>query len=101
MAIESGMEHDVYLQQLFPGGTLSIAIRDFIFQTCSIINFISPTLKTINENVYVPNVLGITKSWIYYQFYHKEWAENLSARTINKYFNNKKNIQITRLEKNR
>ena len=58
-------------------------------------------LKTINKNVYVPSVLGITKSWIYYQFYHKEWAEKLAARTVNKYFNNEKNIQMTRLEKNR
>ena len=46
-------------------------------------------LKTINENAYVPSVLGITKSWIYYQFYHKEWAEKLAARTVvNKYFTN-------------
>ena len=44
-------------------------------------------LKTINKNVYVPTVLGITKSWIYYQ---KEWAEKLAARTVNKYFNNQK-----------
>ena len=55
-------------------------------------------LKTINKNVYVPSVLSITKSWIYY---HKEWAEKLAARTVNKYFNNEKNIQMTRLEKNR
>ena len=57
-------------------------------------------LKTINKNVYVSNVLGITKSWIYYQFYYKEWVEKLAARTVNKYFNNEKNIQMTRLEKN-
>ena len=32
---------------------------------------------------------GITKSWIYYQFYHKEWGENLAARAVvNRYFNN-------------
>ena len=31
---------------------------------------------------------GITKSWIYYQFYHKKWGEKLAARTVvNKYFN--------------
>ena len=31
----------------------------------------------------------ITKSWIYYQFYHKEWTEKLAVRTVvNKYFNN-------------
>ena len=45
MAIESGIEHNDYLQQLFRGGTLSISLRDFIFQTFSIINFISPTIK--------------------------------------------------------
>ena len=44
-AIESGIEDDNYLQQLFRGGTSSIAMRDFIFQTFSFINFISPTIK--------------------------------------------------------
>ena len=45
MAIEIGIEHDDYLQQLLRGGTSSIAMRDFIFETLSIINFISPTIK--------------------------------------------------------
>ena len=45
MAIESGIEHDDYLQQLFRGGASSVALRDFIFPTFSIINFISPTIK--------------------------------------------------------
>ena len=59
-------------------------------------------LQTINKNVYVSIVSGITKSWIYYQFYHKEWAEKLATRAVKKYFNNeKKNIQMNRLEKNR
>ena len=32
---------------------------------------------------------GITKSWIYYQFYHKEWCEKPAARiVVNRYFNN-------------
>ena len=45
MAIESGIEHDDYLQELFGGGTSRIALRDFIFETFSIINFISLTIK--------------------------------------------------------
>ena len=56
VATEIGIEHDDYLQQLFRGGTPSIALRDFIFQTFSIIDFISPTIKTINKNVYVQSV---------------------------------------------
>ena len=43
-------------------------------------------LKTVNKNVCVPSILGTTKCWIYYQFYHKEWTEKLAARTVNKYF---------------
>ena len=45
-----------YLQQLSHGGTPSIALRDFILQSFSIIDFISP--KTITKNVCVRNVLG-------------------------------------------
>ena len=51
MATEIGMEHDDYLQQLFHGGTPSIALPDFIFQTFSIIDTISP-IKIISKNVY-------------------------------------------------
>ena len=40
MAIEIGIEVDDYLQQLFRGGTPSIALRDFIFQTFSNIGFL-------------------------------------------------------------
>ena len=56
VAIESGIEHDDYLQQLSPGGTPSTALHDFIFQTFSIIDFILPTIKTITKNVYVRGV---------------------------------------------
>ena len=49
MATESGIEHDDYLQQLPRGGTPSMALRDFIFQTFSIIDFISPIIKTITK----------------------------------------------------
>ena len=55
MATEIGMEHDDYLQQLFRGGTPSIALPDFIFQTFSIIDTISP-IKIITKNVYVRSV---------------------------------------------
>ena len=41
-ATETWIEHDDYLQQLSNGGltTPSIALRDFIFQTFTIIDFI-------------------------------------------------------------
>ena len=55
VATETGIEHDD-LQQPFRGGTPSIALCDFIFQTFSIIDIISPTIKTITENVYVQSV---------------------------------------------
>ena len=48
MATESGIELDDYLQQVFHGGTPSIALRDFTFQTFSIIDFISPTVTGIS-----------------------------------------------------
>ena len=47
VATEIGIEHDDYLQQIFRGGTSSIAWSDFIFQTLSIIDFMSLTIKTI------------------------------------------------------
>ena len=53
MATEIGIEHGDYLQQIFRGGTPSIALRDFIFQTFRIIDFISQTIKTITKNVCV------------------------------------------------
>ena len=56
MTIEIGIEHDEYLQQLFRGGTQSISLRDFIFQTFAIIDFISPTIKTVSKTVYVGSV---------------------------------------------
>ena len=43
-ATESEIELDNYLQQLFSGGTPSIALLNFIFQIFSIIDFISPTM---------------------------------------------------------
>ena len=56
VAKEIGIEHDDYLQQLFRGGTPSIALRDYIFQTFNIIDIISPTIKSITKNVYVRSV---------------------------------------------
>ena len=53
---ESGIEHDDYLQQRSRGGTRRIALGDFIFQILSIIDFISPTIKTISKNVHVRSV---------------------------------------------
>ena len=48
MATKSGIELDDYRQRLFRGDTTSIALRDFIFQTFSIIDFISPTITGVN-----------------------------------------------------
>ena len=56
VSTEIGIERDYYLQQLFRGGTTSTALRDFIFQTFRIIDFISPTIETITKNVYVQSV---------------------------------------------
>ena len=53
VATEIGIEHDDYLQQIFRGGTPSIAWRDFIFQTFSIIDFMSLTIKTIRERSFL------------------------------------------------
>ena len=52
---ESGIEHDDYLQQQSRGGltTPSVALRYFIFETFTIIDFISPTTKTITKNEYL------------------------------------------------
>ena len=48
MATESGIELDDYLQQLFRGGTPSIALCDFVLQTFSIIDFISPIVTGVS-----------------------------------------------------
>ena len=48
VATESGIELDDYLHQVFRGGTPSIALGDFIFQTFSIIDFILPTITGVN-----------------------------------------------------
>ena len=87
MAIESGIEHDDYLQQLSPGGTPSTALHDFIFQTFSIIAFILPTIKTITKNVYVRGVSErvLLNPWYSTNFtcdIHKEWGEKPTTKTV-------------------
>ena len=89
MAAKSGIEHDDYLQQLFHGGitTPSIALRDFIFQTFSIIDFISPTIKTITKNVYFRSTLERVLLNLGYGInftsdLHKEWCEKIAASTV-------------------
>ena len=54
--VASEIEHDHTLQQLSHSGTPIIALRDFISQTFRIVDFISPTIKTVIKNVYVPSV---------------------------------------------
>ena len=93
VATESGIEHDDYLQQLSRGGTPNIALRDFIFQIFSIIDFISSTIKTITKNVYVwsvsERVLNPGYSAIFTYDLHKQWNEKLATRTVvNIFFNN-------------
>ena len=47
-ATACGTEPDDYLQQIFRGGKPSIALRDFISQTFSIFEFISPKMSGVN-----------------------------------------------------
>ena len=56
MAIESGIEYDDYLQQLSLWSTPSMVLRDFIFQTFSIIDFISSTINAITKNMHVESI---------------------------------------------
>ena len=56
-----------------------LLLRDFNFQTFSIIDFISPTIKDHSIKCICPNCFreGITKSWIYYQFAARTVVKNL------------------------
>ena len=90
-ATESGIEHDDYLQQLSRIGltTPSIALHDFIFQTFTIIDFISPTTKTITKNVYVRSfseriLLNPGYGTNFTCDLHREWDERLAARDCSK-----------------
>ena len=57
VATESRLQHnDYYAVHLSCRGTPNIELRDFIFQTCRIIDFISSTIKTIPQIVYVRSV---------------------------------------------
>ena len=93
MASESGIEHDNYLQQLSRGCTTDIALCDCIFETFSIIDFVSPTIKAITKNVYVRNnservLLNPGYSTNFTCDLHKEWGETLAVRTVvNIFFN--------------
>ena len=99
MATESGIEQDDYLQQLSLGGLTpaSIALPNFIFQTCSISDFISRTIKTVTKNVYIQSVsdrvlLNPRYSTKFTCDPHKEWGEKLAARTVvHIFFNNEIN----------
>ena len=93
MATESEIEHDVYLRQLPRWGIPSIVLRDFIFQTFSIIiDFILPTIKTITKNVWSISERALLNPEYSTNFtcdLYKEWGEKLAARTvINVSFNN-------------
>ena len=95
MATESGIQHDDYLQQLSCRGltTSSISLREFIFQTFSVIDFILPTIKSINKNVYVQSIserilLNLGYSTCFTCDFHKEWGEKLAARNVLNIFSN-------------
>ena len=92
-APESGIEHDDYLQQQSRGSltTPSIALRYFIFETFTIIDFISPPTKTITKNVYVRSLSEriLLNSGYGTNFtcdLHKEWDDKIAARTVVKFF---------------
>ena len=95
-APESGIEHDDYLQQQSRGSltTPSIALRYFIFETFTIIDFISPPTKTITKNVYVRSLSEriLLNSGYGTNFtcdLHKEWDDKIAARTVvNNFFKN-------------
>ena len=58
-----------------------LLLRDFIFQTFSINDFIPPTIKDHNIKCICSKCFkdGITKSWIYYQFAARTVVKNLPA----------------------
>ena len=95
-ATKSGVEHDGYLQQFSREGLIkpNIALRDFIFQTFSVIDFISPTIKTITKNVYVRIVserilLNLGCSTNFTSDLHVECGGRLTTGTVvNIFFNN-------------
>ena len=69
------------------GGAPIFAFCDFNFQTFNIIDFISPTIKTITKNIYVRGVservlLNPRYSTNFTCDLYKEWGENLAARTV-------------------
>ena len=82
-------------------------IRDFIFQTFSVIDFISPTIKIISKNVYVRSFSE--KVFINSRYgtnftcnLHKKWGEKLAARTVVSIFSiTNKKMQMIWLEKNK
>ena len=89
VATEIEKEHDDYLQQLFRGGTSSIALHGFISQTFRIIDFFRPTIKTITKIVYVRSVSERTflNSGYITNFTIKNEAKNLPPGLGNRCFN--------------
>ena len=64
-------------------------MRDFIFHTFTIIDFISPTIKDHYMKCVYSKCFREDISWIYYQFAVRDYSEKLAARTaVNKYFDN-------------
>ena len=78
---------------------------DFIFQTFSIIHFISPTITTITKNAFVWSVSeGVLLNPEYNTNFtfdlQREWGEKHGARTVvNKLFNNEQKLKNASVRK--
>ena len=96
----NGHDHDKYLRLLSRGGLTvpSLALTDFIFQTFTILHYISPTIhkekkknnRKITENV-LPKHLNIVVNFACVN--HEDWAVRFSVRAfINSFYNNEQKI---------
>ena len=96
----NGHDHDKYLRLLSRGDLTvpSLALTDFIFQTFTILHYISPTIhkvtkknnRKITENV-LPKHLNIVVNFACVN--HEDWAVRFSVRAfINSFYNNEQKI---------
>ena len=98
---EKDINHDEYLKLLSRGGltTPNPSLRDFVFQSFSVLDFTSGKIQEVTENI---NVRKVSESvLINFQSNdinftcenHKEWGKKFSVRaTVNIFFNNQQKI---------
>ena len=98
---DNGHDHDKYLRLLSCGGLTvpSLALTDFIFQTFSILHYISPTIHEVTKN---KNIRKITENVLpkhlnkvvnFACVNHEDWAVRFSVRAcINIFYNNEQKI---------